>query len=78
MAKTNKNSIETPINPLRKEKVIIRFVPKENDSITDRKHVAFGGMMETAVRGFTVPMLNNGTYKNVLTDDEKAYLEDVL
>ena len=78
MAKTNKNSIETPINPLRKERVIIRFVPKENDSITDRKHVAFGGMMETAVRGFTVPMLNNGTYKNVLTDDEKAYLEDVL
>ena len=78
MAKTNKNSIETPINPLRKERVIIRFVPKENDNIVDRKHVAFGGMMETAVRGFTVPMLNNGTYKNVLTDDEKAYLEDVL
>ena len=77
MAKTNKNSIE-PINPLRKEKVIIRFVPRENDNITDRKHVAFGGMMDTAVRGFTVPMLNNGTYRNVLTDDEKSYLEEVL
>lgn len=78
MAKNIKNSIETPINPLRKEKVIIRFVPRENDSISDRKHVAFGGMMETAVRGFTVPMLSNGTYKNVLTDNEKTFLEDAL
>lgn len=76
MAKT-KNSIET-INPLRNEKVIVRFVPKENDNVVDRKHVAFGGMMDNAVRGFTVPMLSNGTYRNVLTDNEKAYLEDVL
>ena len=65
-------------NPLRKEKVIVRFVPKETDSITDRKHVAFGGMMDSAVRGFTVPMLNNGTYRNVLTDNEKTFLEDLL
>ena len=80
MAKTIKNSIENnePINPLRNEKVIVRFIPKENDSIADRKHVAFGGMMETSVRGFTVPMLNNGTYKNVLTDNEKSYLEEIL
>lgn len=76
MAKTTK-SIET-INPLRKEKIIIRYIPKENDSITDRKHVAFGGMMDNAVRGFTVPMLTNGTYRNVLTDNEKTYLEEVL
>ena len=76
MAKT-KNSIET-INPLRKEKVIVRFVPKENDNIVDRQHVAYGGMMDGAVRGFTVPMLSNGTYKNVLTDNEKSFLEEVL
>lgn len=72
-----KNSIET-INPLRKEKVIVRFVPKENDNILDKKHVAFGGMMDNAVRGFTVPMLSNGTFKNILTDNEKNYLEEVL
>ena len=76
MAKT-KNSIET-INPLRNEKVIVRFVPKENDNIVDRKHIAFGGMMDNAVRGFTVPMLSNGTYRNVLTDNEKSYLEEIL
>lgn len=80
MAKQIKNSIENnePVNPLRNEKIIVRFIPKENDSVVDRKHVAFGGMMETAVRGFTVPMLNNGVYKNVLTDNEKTYLEDIL
>lgn len=77
MAKTIKNSIET-INPLRNEKVIVRFVPADNCNVTDRKHVAFGGMMENAMRGFTVPMLSNGTYRNVLTDNEKTYLEELL
>lgn len=76
MAKT-KNSIET-INPLRNEKVIVRFVPRDNDNITDRKHVAYGGMMDSSVRGFTVPMLSNGVFKNILTDSEKSYLETVL
>lgn len=77
MAKIKTNSIDI-INPLRNEKVIIRFIPRDNDNITDRKHVAFGGMMDNAVRGFTVPMLNNGVYKNVLTDNEKTFLEDLL
>ena len=77
MAKITKNSIDV-INPLRNEKVIVRFIPRDNDNITDRKHVAFGGMMDNAVRGFTVPMLNNGVYKNVLTDNEKNFLEDIL
>lgn len=80
MAKTIKNSIENnePINPLRNEKVIIRFVPKENDNITDRKHVAYGGMMDNSIRGFAVPVLSNGVYKNILTDNEKSYLEEIL
>ena len=79
MAKTIKNPIENePINPLRNEKVIIRFVPKENDTIVDRKHVAYGGMMDNSTRGFTVPVLSNGVYKNILTDNEKSYLEEVL
>ena len=78
MAKQVKTETIETFNPLRNEKVIVRFVPKENDNITDRKHVAFGGMMETAVRGFTVPKLSNGSYKNVLTNNEKDYLEQLL
>ena len=76
MAK-KQESIET-YNPLRNERVIVRFIPRENDNITDRKHVAFGGLMDNAVRGFTVPMLSNGVYRNVLTDNEKNFLEDIL
>ena len=76
MAKQTKN-IEN-FSPLRNERVIVRFIPKENDSITDRKHVAFGGMMESSFRGFTVPVLSNGSFKNVLTDDEKSFLEETL
>ena len=35
-------------------------------------------MVDNAVRGFTVPMLANGTFRNVLTDNEKNYLEELL
>lgn len=64
---------------LRNEKVIIRHVPKEGGLVTNPKHILYGGMAESAVRYFTVPILaSSGAYKNVLTDDEKAYLEDIM
>lgn len=64
---------------LRKERIIVRHVPKEGGLVTNPKHILFGGMAESAVRYFTVPILeSSGAYKNVLTDDEKAYLEDVM
>lgn len=64
---------------LRKEKIIIRHVPKEGGLVTNPKHILYGGMAESAVRYFTVPILeSSGAYKNVLTDDEKAYLEEVM
>lgn len=79
MAKNIKNNSVEESNEvyscLRNERVIVRFVPRDNDNIKDRKHVAYGGMMENSIRGFTVPMLSNGTYRNVLTDNEKKFLE---
>lgn len=78
---SNSNSVSNrrdPINCLRNEKVIVRFVPKENDNIVDKKHVAYGGMMESAIRVFVPPMLTSGSYKNCLTDNEKSYLEDIM
>lgn len=71
----NKN---TPINCLRNEKIIVRFVPKKTDNIVDKRHVAYGGMMDNSVRVFVPPMLSSGSYKNCLTDNEKSYLEDVM
>lgn len=68
---------ETLINPLRKEKVEIRFIPKQG-KITNPKHVLYGGMADSAYRIFVTPKLESGNYVNVLTDSEKEYLEDIL
>lgn len=64
---------------LRNERIIIRHVPKEGGLVTNPKHILYGGMAESAVRYFTVPILeSSGAYKNVLTDDEKTFLEEVM
>ena len=67
------------ISCLRNEKIVIRHIPKESGMITNPKHVFYGGMSENAVRVFTVPMLeSNGQYANVLTNEEKVFLEEVM
>ena len=70
---------EEPVNCLRNERVIVRFVPKETALVKDPKHVLGGGMAEKATRSFVVPILSStGHYKNVLTKNEKAFLEQVM
>ena len=67
------------INCLRNERIIVRHIPKLSGMITNPKHILYGGMAESAVRYFTVPILeSSGAYKNVLTDDEKTFLEEVM
>lgn len=68
----------TLINCLRNERIIVHHVPKESGMVKDPKHILYGGMAENAVRWFTVPMLSSGAYVNVLTNAEKAYLEEVM
>lgn len=64
---------------LRNERIIVRHVPKEGGLVTNPKHILYGGMAETAVRYFTVPILeSSGAYKNVLTGDEKDFLEEIM
>ena len=66
-------------NCLKNERILIRFVPKEDSNITNPKHILYGGMAEGAVKYYTVPILaSTGTYKNILTDDEKAFLESYM
>ena len=68
-----------PVNCLRNERIIIRFVPKPTSMVQNPKHILYGGMAENAKRSFVVPRLNStGMFKNVLTDNEKAYLEKVM
>lgn len=40
-------------------------------------HVISGGMLSGSVKKFPAPLLKNGSIANVLTKDEKIYLEDV-
>lgn len=78
--KVKKDSIleEPLINCLRNERVIIRYIKKLNNKISNPKHVLYGGMAENATKTFVVPMLSSGRYVNVLTDKEKDYLEKVM
>ena len=70
--------INEPINCLRNERVIVRYVPKESGIVTNPKHILYGGMAENAVKHFTVPQLESGKLVNILTDDEKEFLEDIM
>lgn len=70
---------DEPINCLRNERVEVRFVPKDTAMVTDPKHVLYGGMADTATRTYVVPRLaSTGQYKNVLTNNEMAFLEKVM
>lgn len=69
---------EEPYNCLKNERVIVRFVPKQSGIVTNPKHILYGGMADGAVRKFTVPKLTSGLFVNVLTDNEKAYLENIM
>ena len=66
------------INCLRNERIIVRHIPKQSRMVSNPKHILYGGMAETAKRTFVVPRLSSGRYVNVLTDDEKAFLEDIM
>ncbi len=66
---------DLPPNCLRNERISVRYLPKENGMVTNVKHPLYGGMSDNAERVFTVPMLSNGQFVNVLTNDEKTYLE---
>ena len=68
---------ENSFCPLKNERVIVRRLLKEG-KITNPKHVLYGGMALGAFHTFTVPMLRNGQLVDVLTKQEKDYLEEVM
>lgn len=67
------------VSCLRNERVTVRFVPRQSGIVTDPRHVNYGGMGENSKRVFTVPkLLSTRTYMNVLTNEEKAFLEEYM
>ena len=66
---------EPIVNCLRNEKVIVRCILKPTGNIDKPSHALYGGMAETAVKIYTLPLLMSGSYKNALTKAEKKFLE---
>ena len=68
------------VNPLHKERIRVEFVPQKTGLAPDNpRHVMYGGMAANAKTILSVPMLRStGNYKNILTNDEKEYLENLL
>lgn len=84
--KVNKNNVkkEAPVNEpkplvncLRNERVIIRHINRPS-SITDPRHVNYGRMNENSKKTYVVPRLSSGIFVNVLTNEEKDFLENLL
>lgn len=66
------------INCLRNERVIVKHIDKQTGMVHDPRHVLYGGMAENAKKTYTVPLLRSGMFYDVLTKDEKDYLEHIL
>lgn len=77
------NDIEMPViednglkNCLRDETVIVRKLPRRTNLVKDANHVMSDGMHDNAFKTYSVPkMQKSNTFVNVLTNDEKDYLE---
>lgn len=78
VSKVNKESKQL-VSCLRNERVIVRYIPKKSGIWGNNpKHILAGGMAEGAIRTFVVPRLSSGMFVNVLTDNEKAFLEEIM
>lgn len=61
------------------KKVYVKFIPRNYMGISNQKHILYGGMAENSVTILTVPVLDStGSYKNVLTKNEKKFLEEFM
>lgn len=68
---------EVKTNPLHNERVYVRFIMRDNG--LPKGHVLSGGKADGAITSVCVPVLRStGTFKNVLTNDEKEFLENAL
>lgn len=66
------------INCLQNRKVTIQFIKRQRGNITNKDHFFYGGLSQKGTFFICVPLLKTGQLMNVLTDDEKDYLEYAL
>jgi len=65
---------------LPNKKVIVRYIRRKAGmaSNVDDKHVISGGMLNGSTRKYCTPLTKQKTIKNVLTNNEKDFLEDTM
>jgi hypothetical protein len=79
MAKSNgEETVEKLVSCLENKGLIIKFYARPRGFVTNPKHILYGGMAEGSVKILPAPLLRNGDYKNVLTNDEKTFLEEFM
>lgn len=79
--KTDREAMDNVrVNPLRNEKIYVRFVPRKSGMAgDDPKHPMWGSKADGTFDRYTVPVLRStNNFKNVLTKDEMSYLEEAL
>jgi hypothetical protein len=64
---------------LPNEIVTVRYIHRNSGMAANvaKDHVISGGMLSNAIRSFCAPVQRNNTVKNILTNEEKKYLEDI-
>lgn len=64
---------------LPNEIVIVRYIHRNRGMAAnvDKNHVISGGLLSKAVRKFCTPLMRNGSIANILSNDEKEYLESI-
>ena len=73
-----KKSDSEPINCLRNERVVVRFIKRNHPLVSGSNHIAAGGLINGGKRTFSLPVLSSGIFKNCLTNNEKDFLEQAL
>lgn len=75
----NTGNIEDASFRLPNRKVSIKHIPRKNPMVNQdvKNHIAEGGMLTGANYAYSAPLQKNGTIKNVLTNEEKDFLENV-
>ena len=66
------------ISCLSNSKVRVKYIKRMRGNIQNPKHVAYGGMLEGAEKVLVPKKLRDGRYTNILTNEEKAFLEHYM
>ena len=74
MEKTLKGNFTLP-----NEIITLRYIHRNRGMAAnvDKNHVISGGLLSKAVRKFCTPLMRNGSIANILSNDEKEYLESI-